>query len=58
MDNVREDTGYVGYNGIARIKPEKVKIEYTGGLMPGLICSVRRDIAEQLIREGRAREVK
>lgn len=58
MDSVREDTGYVQHGGRPAIRPGKVRIEYLSGMMAGLICSVRDDIAERLIREGRAREVK
>lgn len=60
-DSVREDTGYMRYqlskSDTYAGKADKIKIEYTRGLMAGKIVSVRRDIGEDLIRHGNAREV-
>jgi hypothetical protein len=37
---------------------EKLKIEYLSGPMKDRTCMIRRDIAEDLIRRGMAREVR
>ena len=58
-DSVREDLGYMRYQ-LSKTdtyagKPDKMKIEYTKGLMAGSVANVRRDIAEDLIRNENAK---
>jgi hypothetical protein len=71
MDDVREDIGYrrptmaelnnerdqVKHYKLQE-KPAKMKIEYNIGVMAGHSVWVRRDIAEDMIKHGKAREVR
>lgn len=60
-DSVREDIGYMRYDlnkaDTYVGKADKIKIEYLSSLMEGRIVWIRRNIAEDLIRRGIAREV-
>ena len=64
MDGVFEDIGYtrgkeMEERTVYKIeKVDKIKIEYLWGLMKGKIVRVRADIAEDLIKHGKAVEVK
>jgi len=61
MDTTREDIGYMRYDlnhsDTYKGKADKIKIEYLSGLMKGKIVTLRRNIAEDLIQRGYAREV-
>jgi hypothetical protein len=58
---VREDLGYRTGMAAPTIRrsgePEKIKIEYTQGLMVGQVVWVKTLIADALIRRGFAREI-
>lgn len=62
MDSVREDIGYMDYklnkNDTFAGLSDKIKIEYKSGMMAGRTVMLRRDIAEELIKHGKAVEVK
>ena len=59
-ESIREETGYMRYelnkNDTFKGKADKVRIEYLGGPMKDMVCSLRRDIAEDLIKRGKAKE--
>jgi hypothetical protein len=60
-ESVREDIGYMDYKldraDTFKGRADKIKIEYIAGLMKGKITTLRRDIAEDLIKRRYAREV-
>ena len=62
MNTVQEEIGYKRYNLSRRDtfagRCEKIKIEYIAGMMKGTIVVMRRDFAEELIKNGKAIEVK
>jgi hypothetical protein len=61
-DSIREGIGYMHYNlnksDTYAGKADKIKIEYTQGFMAGRTATLRWDIAEDLIKQGKAKEVK
>jgi hypothetical protein len=61
-DSVQEDIGYMDYklnkkDTFAGMS-EKIKIEYISGIMNGRTAILRRDFAEELIKNGKAKEIK
>ncbi len=58
-ESVREDIGYMRYtlnkNIVYAEKSDKMKIEYTNEAGRGVYYNIRRDIAEELIKHGKAR---
>jgi len=64
MDGVYEDIGYskgreMEERTVYKIeKVDKIKIEYLWGMMKGRVVKVRADIAEDLIKHGKAVDVK
>jgi hypothetical protein len=61
IESVREDLGYMKYDlnksDTYKGKADKIRIEYLSGLMKGRAVWVRRNIAEDLIKRGCAKEV-
>jgi hypothetical protein len=58
---IQEDIGYMDYklnkkDTFAGLS-DKIKIEYKTGMMAGRIVTLRRDIAEELIKHGKAMEI-
>jgi len=62
MNSIQEDIGYMNYklnkNETFRGINEKIKIEYVSGMMAGKMFVLRRDFADELIKHGKAIEVK
>lgn len=57
-----EDLGYMKYDlnksDTYAGKADKIRVEYLSGLMAGRVVWIRRNIAEDLIQRGYAKEVK
>lgn len=62
MNETREDTGYMHYTLNKKDtfsgRTDKIRIEHLEGPAKGRTFKLRRDIAEDLIKRGKAREVK
>ena len=60
-ESVREDLGYMKYDldksDTYKGRADKIKVEYIQGLMLGRTAYVKRNIAEDLIKRGYAKEV-
>ena len=52
----REDIGYTGATERPRIKPAMIRVVHLRGVDSGAVRWIRADIAEEMIRDGIARE--